>query len=164
MGVGVVAKCSMVVGTTDTKPVILPTLVPMTSGIDFAARRGSLPRWAGGILAFAYPLILAAGAISVGFNRVGDMADFAASVLAVGLFLIAAPTAWLFTVEFIEAGRLLIVTSALITSLPLWYMVGARLAYMATSWVIWLRRYVVVCLVWSVLNVLLFILLGTVIS
>ncbi len=90
------------------------------------------------------------------------MSDLAASILAVGLFLIAAPTAWLFTVEFIEAGRLLIVTSALVTSLPLWFMVGSRLAYFAPSWVLWLRRYVVVCLVWSVLNVLLFILLGSI--
>ena len=134
----------------------------MATGIDFAARRGGLPRWVGGILGFTYPLVLAAGAISVGFDRVGDMADLAASILAVGLFLIAAPTAWLFTVEFIEAGRLLIVTSALVTSLPLWYLVGSRLAYLATSWALWLRRYVVVCLVWSVLNVLLFILLGSI--
>ncbi|MDJ0952153.1 MAG: hypothetical protein QNJ81_00610 [Acidimicrobiia bacterium] len=134
----------------------------MATGIDFAARRGGLPRWVGGILGCTYPLVLTAGAISVGFDRVGDMADLAASILAVGLFLIAAPTAWLFTVEFIEAGRLLIVTSALLTSLPLWYLVGSRLAYLAPSWVLWLRRYVVVCLVWSVLNVLLFILLGSI--
>ena len=121
-----------------------------------------MPRWIGGILALAYPLALAAGALSVGFDRVGDMADLAASVLAVGLFLIAAPTAWVFTVEFIEAGRLLIVVSALITSLPLWFMIGSRLALFATGWANWIRRYVVFCLVWSVLNVLLFILLGSI--
>ncbi len=134
----------------------------MATGIDFSARRGGLPRWVGGILALSYPLVLAAGALSVGFDRVGDMADLAASILAVGLFLIAAPTAWIFTVDFIEAGRLLIVVSALLTSLPLWFMLGSRLALFATGWAIWLRRYVVFCLVWSVLNVLLFILLGSV--
>ncbi len=133
----------------------------VATGIDFAARRGGRPRWIGGLLGFSYPLLLAAGAISVGFDRGGDMADLAASVLAVGLFLIAAPTAWIFTVEFIEAGRLLIVTSALLTSLPLWYMLGSRLAYHATGWAVWLRRYVVFCLVWSVFNVLVFILLGS---
>ncbi len=121
-----------------------------------------MPRWVGGILALAYPIALAAGALSVGFDRVGDMADLAASILAVGLFLIAAPTAWVFTVEFIEAGRLLIVVSALITSLPLWFMIGSRLALFATGWSNWARRYIVFCLVWSVLNVLLFILLGSV--
>lgn len=121
-----------------------------------------MPRWVGGILALAYPLALATGALSVGFDRVGDMADLAASILAVGLFLIAAPTAWLFTVDFIEAGRLLIVASALVTSLPLWFILGSRLAYLAPSWGVWVRRYVVFCLVWSVLNVLLFILLGSV--
>ena len=134
----------------------------MATDIDFSARRGGLPRWVGGILALAYPLALAAGALSVGFDRVGDMADLAASILAVGLFLIAAPTAWVFTVEFIEAGRLLIVISALVTSLPLWFTLGSRLALFATRWAIWLRRYVVFCLVWSVFNVLLFILLGSI--
>lgn len=134
----------------------------MATGIDFAARRGSLPRVVGGLAALAYPLALAIGALSVGFDRVGDMADLAASILAVVLFLIAAPTAWIFTVDFIEAGRLLIVASALATSLPLWYLVGSRIASFATSWVIWLRRYVVVCVVWSVMNVLLLILLGSI--
>jgi hypothetical protein len=134
----------------------------VATGIDFSARRGGLPRWIGGLLALAYPLALAAGALSVGFDRVGDMADLAASILAVGLFLIAAPTAWVFTVEFIEAGRLLIVMSALLTSLPLWFMVGSRLALFATGWPNWIRRYVVLCLVWSVLNVVLFILLGSI--
>jgi hypothetical protein len=102
-----------------------------------------------------------AGALSVGFDRVGDMSDLAASVLAHGLVLIAAPTAWIFTVEFVEAGRLLVVASSLITSLPLWYLLGSRLAHVATGWTLWLRRYTVVCLVWSVVNVLLFILLGS---
>jgi hypothetical protein len=110
----------------------------------------------------AYPLILVAGALSVGFSRTGDMADLAASVLAVGLFLIAAPTAWVFTADFIVAGRLLVVTSALVTSLPLWFLVGSRLAYVATGWLIWLRSYIIVCIVWSVLNVLVFVLLGSI--
>jgi len=116
----------------------------------------------GGILAFMYPIALAAGTLSVGFDRVGDMSDLAASILAVVLFLIAAPTAWIFSVDFIEAGRLLVVTSALATSWPLWFLAGSRLAYFATSWVIWFRRYVVMCVVWSVLNVLVLVVIGTV--
>ncbi|MCP3995633.1 MAG: hypothetical protein GY722_11280 [bacterium] len=134
----------------------------MTTGIDFSARRGGVPRWIGGILAFTYPIVLAAGTLSVGFDRVGDMSDIAASILAVVLFLIAAPTAWIFSVDFIQAGRLLVVTSALATSLPLWFLAGSRLAYFATNWVVWLRRYVVMCVVWSVLNVLVLVVLGTV--
>lgn len=133
----------------------------MTTGIDFSGRRGALPRWVGGILAFAFPLTLVAGALSVGFSQDGDMADLAASVLAVGLFLIAAPTAWIFTVDFIEAGRLLVVTSSLAMSLPLWFMLGSRLAFVATGWLTWLRRYIIICIVWSVCNVLLFILVGS---
>lgn len=136
--------------------------MPVTTGIDFSERRGGVPRWIGGILAFMYPIALAAGTLSVGFDRVGDMSDLAASILAVVLFLIAAPTAWIFSVDFIEAGRLLVVTSALATSLPLWFLAGSRLAYFATSWVIWFRRYVVMCVVWSVLNVLVLVVIGTV--
>lgn len=115
----------------------------------------------GGILAFAYPLVLVTGALSVGFDRIGDMADLAASVLAVGFFLIAAPTAWVFTADFIEAGRLLVISSSLLTSLPLWYMLGSRLAFAATGWMMWLRNYVIVCIVWSVCNVVLFIVVGS---
>jgi len=116
----------------------------------------------GGLAAFIYPLSLTALALSVGFNRVGDMADIAASLLATMVFLVAAPTAWIFTVDFIEAGRLLVVASALATSLPLWYLAGSRLAYFADNWGIWIRRYVVLCVVWNVVNVVLIVVIGSI--
>ncbi len=133
----------------------------MATDIDFTSRRGGLPRIWGGIAAFIYPIALTALALSVGFRRVGDMTDVAASLLATLQLLIAAPTAWIFTVDFIEAGTLLIVTSALATSLPLWYLVGSRLAYFARSWGDWMRRYVVICLVWSVFNVVAIVVVGS---
>ncbi len=136
----------------------------MTTGIDFSARVGGLPRWVGGIAAFVYPLALAASALSVDFDRVGNMADLAASILATMLFLIAAPTTWIFTVDFIEAGRLLVVTSGLMTSLPLWYLLGSRLAYFATGWPAWIRRYVVFCVAWSVFNITAMVLIGSVVG
>lgn len=134
----------------------------VATGIDFSARRGGLPRMAGGLVALAYPLALTTLALSVGFSRVGDMTDIATSLLATILFLVAAPTAWIFTVDFIEAGRLLVVTSALVTSLPLWYLAGSRLAYLANGWGTWVRRYLVLCVVWSVVNVVLVVLIGSV--
>lgn len=112
----------------------------------------------------AYPLVLAGYALSVNFDRVGDMADLATSILAAILFLIAAPTTWIFTVDFIEAGRLLVVVSGLATSLPLWYLLGSRLAYFATGWTAWIRRYTVFCVVWSVLNILAVVLIGSVVG
>ncbi len=115
----------------------------------------------GGILAFAFPLAMTALALSVGLRRLGDMTDIAASLLATMIFLVAAPTAWIFTVDFIEAGRLLVITSALLTSLPLWYFAGSRLAYYARSWGIWALRYVVLCVVWSALNVVLIVIVGS---
>lgn len=121
-----------------------------------------MSRSIGGLVAFAYPLALTALALSVGFNRVGDMTDIAASLLATMVFLVAAPTAWIFTVDFIEAGRLLVVVSALATSLPLWYLAGSRLAYLAAGWGTWIRRYVVLCVTWSVVNVVLIVLIGSI--
>ena len=89
------------------------------------------------------------------------MTDIAASLLATMMFLIAAPTAWIFTVDFIEAGRLLVITSALVTSLPLWFFAGSRLAHYARNWGIWAGRYVVLCAVWSALNVVLIVIVGS---
>jgi hypothetical protein len=115
----------------------------------------------GGLVALLYPIALTALALSVGLRRIGDMSDLAASLLATMLFLVAAPTGWLFTVDFIEAGRLLIITSALVTSLPLWYLAGSRLAYHAPNWVVWLQRYVIVCVAWSVANVVMVVVVGS---
>lgn len=133
----------------------------VATGIDFSTRRGGVSRTAGGILALAFPLALTALALSVGLRQLGDMTDIAASLLATMMFLVAAPTAWIFTVEFIEADRLLVVTAALLTSLPLWFLVGSRLAYYATSWGVWVRRYLVSCVVWSALNVVLIVVVGS---
>lgn len=133
----------------------------MAASFDFTTHRGGLSRTWGGVLAFAYPLTLTALALSVGFRRVGDMTDMATSLLATLQLLIAAPTAWIFTVDFIDAGALLVITSALATSLPLWYVLGSRLAYTARGWGDWLRRYVVVCLVWSAFNVVAVVLIGS---
>ena len=136
----------------------------MTIGIDFSARIGGLPRWVGGIAAFVYPLLLASYALSIDFDRVGNMSDLAVSILATMLFLVAVPTAWIFTVDFIEAGRLLVVVSGLLTSLPLWYLLGSRIAYFSTGWRLWLRRYLVSCIVWTALNVVVMVLVGSVVG
>lgn len=118
----------------------------------------------GGLVALIYPVALTALALSVGLRRTGDMSDIASSLLATMLFLIAAPTGWIFTADFIEAGRLLVVTSALATSLPLWFMAGSRLAYYADNWGIWLRRYLVFCVVWSVVNIVVIVVIGSVVG
>jgi hypothetical protein len=135
--------------------------VIVATSFDFTTRRGGLSRFWGGIIAFVYPLALTALSLSVGFRRVGDMTDMATSLLATLQLLIAAPTAWIFTVDFIDAGALLVVTSALATSLPLWYFMGSRLAYAARTWADWLRRYIVVCVAWSALNVVAIVLIGS---
>lgn len=134
----------------------------MATGIDFSTRRGGVSRTVGGFLALAFPLALTTLALSVGLRRLGDMTDIAASLLATMLFLVAAPTAWIFTVEFIEAGRLLVITSALATSLPLWFVAGSRLAYYARSWGIWALRYLVLCVVWSSLSVAVIVVVGSI--
>jgi len=136
----------------------------VVTGIDFSTRRQGIPRHWGGFVALAYPLALTALALSVGFRQVGDMTDVAASLLATMQLLIAAPTAWIFTVDFIEAGALLTVASALATSLPLWYLMGSRVADFAVGWADWFRRYVAICVVWSALNVAAIVVVGSLVS
>lgn len=138
------------------------SLSDVATGIDFSSRRGGVPRMVGGTVALVYPVALTALSLSVGLRQIGDMSDIASSLLAAMMFLVAAPTAWIFTAEFIEAGRLLIVTSALLTSLPLWYMAGSRLAHYADTWGVWLKRYVILCVVWSVVNVVLLVVIGSI--
>lgn len=89
------------------------------------------------------------------------MTDVATSFLAAMVFLLAFPTAWVYSVDFIDAGRLLVVVSAMVTSLPLWYLLGGRIAENSNRWSDWIRRYAAACVVWSALNLALIVILGS---
>ena len=69
------------------------------------------------------------------------------------MFLVAAPTAWILAIDFIEAERFTILLFGAATSLPLWAIVGNLLAAISSSWRQWMVRYVAVCAVWTTLYV-----------
>jgi hypothetical protein len=110
----------------------------------------------GGLVGLVYPTILVGAALSVGFRRGGDMGDFAASLAASVLFLIAAPTAWVMSFSFIDVTRFTILAFGVVTSFPLWFLVGSGLARGASRWATWALRYVVVSISWTAFNLLVF--------
>lgn len=109
------------------------------------------PIW-GGILAITYPTILTVVALSAGFREGGGIGEFAATLAATVLFLIAAPTAWVFAFPFIDVTRFTVVLVAIITSAPAWYILGVALARAVEDWFAWFRRYVVSCVIWTAFN------------
>ena len=108
-----------------------------------------MPPISGGILALTYPTILIVVSLSVGFRRGGDMTEFAATLAATVLFLIAAPTAWVLAFPFIEVTRFTVLVFGILTSAPVWYVLGVALARGAGDWLTWMRRYAVACVLWT---------------
>jgi len=108
----------------------------------------------GGLLALSYPVALVVIAVSVGFRRPGDVGEFAATMAASVLFLVAAPTTWVLSFSFIDVTRFTVLVFGLVTSLPLWFLVGMALSRGALDWISWVRRYVVFVVAWTSFNLL----------
>ena len=125
----------------------------MASGnVSFAPRRTSVGRTTAGLLALGYPLLMVVMALGVGFRQPGDLQDFAASFIAAVMFVIALPTTWFLSFDFIEVSRTTVVIFGAVTSLPLWYVLGTALAVRSETWGNWLRRYATVALIWTLAN------------
>jgi hypothetical protein len=114
----------------------------------------------GGAAALVYPTVLVILSMSAGFRAGGDYTDLATSFLGAILFLVAAPTGWLFAIDFIDAGRFTVIASAVVTSIPLWWMLGVWLARASDHWTEWTVRYLGVCLAWTVAQLLLLAVFG----
>jgi hypothetical protein len=108
----------------------------------------------GGLLALSYPAVLVVVALGVGFRRGGDMGDFAATIAATVVFLIAAPTAWILAFPFIEVTRFTVVVFGVASSAVLWWVLGVVVARASDSWIAWARRYALICVVWTAANIL----------
>jgi hypothetical protein len=109
----------------------------------------------GGLVAIAYPTVLVIVSLGVGFRRGGDMGEFAATVAATVLFLIAAPTAWVLSFSFIDVTRFTVLVFGVATSAPLWYLLGVALGRRSNDWLVWFRRYGIACVAWTTTNLLL---------
>jgi hypothetical protein len=123
-----------------------------TSNVSFAPRRSAVGRTAAGLLALSYPLVMVVMALAVGSRRPGDLQDFAASFVAALMFVIALPTTWFLSFDFIEVSRTTVVLFGLVTSLPLWYVVGTALAVRVETWGRWLQFYVTIAIAWTLAN------------
>jgi hypothetical protein len=132
----------------------------VTPDFSFTARRGGLPLPVAGVFALVFPVAITVLSISVSFRQVGDMSDLASSLLAALLFLVAAPTAWIFAIDFIDVNRLVVILVGIVTSYPLWFFAGTRLALFAATWAGWLRRYIVLCLAWTSANIVILLVIG----
>lgn len=122
--------------------------MPVSQDISFATKKG-LKRSSAALLALTYPVLLIALAIGVGFRQGGGVDEFGASFAAAVMFLVAAPTAWVFAIDFIEAERFTVLLFGAVTSLPLWAIAGAGLASISTTWRNWSIRYLALCAAWT---------------
>ena len=132
----------------------------MGQDLSFTTNRRTVSRHLGGVAALSCPVLLIALALGTGFRKTGDYGDLAASFLAALLLLVAEPTAWLFAFDFVDPDRFTIVFVGALTSLPLWYLAGTALAARTERWVVFARRYVLLCVGWTMLNIVVFVLVA----
>ncbi len=120
--------------------------------VSFAPRRTTVGRTAAGLMALSYPIVMVVMALAVGPREAGDLQDVASSFIAAVMLVIALPTSWFLSFDFIDVSRTTVVIFGTVTSLPLWYLLGTALAVRSETWGRWLRRYVTIALVWTLAN------------
>jgi hypothetical protein len=108
----------------------------------------------GGAVGLVFPALLVMLGLSAGFRSGGDMADFAATIAGTILFLIAAPTAWVLSFPFIDVTRFTVIVFGVVTSAPLWWLLGVAIARGSETWLVWLRRYAMYAFGWLVINLI----------
>ena len=134
----------------------------VTKQIEFGERKQSLPRGLGGIAGLVYPSVLVAIAIGVDFTASGGIRGFGSAFMGALLFVMAAPTSWLFAIDFIEAGKFTVIAFGVATSFPIWFAVGAGLAGGSRNWLEWTGRFLTVAAIWSVVTLLIIGVIGSI--
>ena len=129
--------------------------------IGFGPRRHGPPRWAGGVAATILPVVSFGVILQAGFWETGGEQELATGILAEMMFLIVAPTTWIFSIEFIEVSRLTAITIGALTSLPLWFVLGVSIADRSSTWQGWLQRYAMTYGIWLAFSFVLFVVIGT---
>ncbi|MEN8234421.1 MAG: hypothetical protein ABFR89_05805 [Actinomycetota bacterium] len=125
-----------------------------TGNVSFAPRRRTVARTPAGLVALSYPILMVVLAVSVGSRHGGDLQDFALSFVAAVMIVIAMPTTWFMSFEFVDVSRTTVLVFGVLTSFPLWYVLGTALAVRSETWGQWFRRYVTVTLLWTLANLL----------
>ena len=112
-------------------------------------------------MALSYPVVTVAMALAVGPREAGDLQDVASSFIAALMLVIALPTTWFLSFDFIEVSRTTVVVFGLATSLPVWYILGTALAVRSENWGRWFRIYVTVAMAWTLGNLVILAVAGT---
>lgn len=111
------------------------------------------------MFALSWPLITIVLALGSMRGSVTGLTDPSTPLVAGLLFLMALPTTWLFAILNLDA--VVAVVLGVVTSLPLWFYLGGRLAVASPSWATWWRRYVMIALAWAVVAILLLAVVAT---
>ena len=120
--------------------------------VSFAPRRTTVGRTTAGLIALSYPIVMVVMALAVGPRRAGGLQEIASSFIAAVMLVIALPTSWFLSLDFIDVSRTTVVVFGAVTSLPLWYVLGTALAVRSETWGRWLRRYATIALIWTLAN------------
>jgi hypothetical protein len=137
------------------------TNVREVSRYSFAPRH-NLPAGRGGFLALTWPLITIALALGSMRGSLTGLTDPSTPVVAGLLFLIAVPTTWVFA--WLQLDAVVAVVLGLVTSLPIWFFVGGRLAALSPTWGVYWRRYIMMAIGWAVLAIVLLAVVATIAS
>lgn len=114
---------------------------------SFAPGARHLPAIAGGVTALVLPVALSVPAIRALLAGEGVLDEPTAPLLSGVLFLVAAPTLWLWAPLDLSPG--VTVGLSALTSFPLWFALGAWLAGRSRRWRDWWARYLTLALVWT---------------
>lgn len=93
-------------------------------------------------------------------GAITGLTDPATPLVAGLLFLLAVPTTWVFAL--LELAPVVSVTLGVITSFPLWFALGARIAVVSWSWGQWWARYAMWAIGWAVAAMVLLALVASV--
>ena len=125
----------------------------MKREVSFAPKRQTISPVLGGAVGLVFPALLVMFGLSTGFRSGGDMSDFAATIAGTILFLVAAPTAWVLSFPFIDVTRFTVIVFGIVTSAPLWWLLGVAIARGSESWRVWIRGYAMFAFGWMVINI-----------
>ena len=120
----------------------------MARQFSFTARRGGLPTGRGGLFALSWPLVTVAVALGSMRGTITGLTDPATPLFAGLLFLLAVPTTWVFALA--KLAPVATVVLGIVTGLPLWFLLGSRLAVVSRTWGDWWRRYLAWTIGWAV--------------
>ena len=136
----------------------------MKREVSFAPKRQTVSPVLGGAVGLLFPAMLVMFGLSAGFRSGGDMSDFAATIAGAILFLIAAPTAWVLSFPFIDVTRFTVIVFGIVTSAPLWWLLGVAIARGSESWRVWIRRYAMFAFSWLVINIVAMAMVAAIVS